>query len=95
MEKINQAQAITSEDITHYLTLLLIKKQYAKISTIITSYTELLSPFISAHYQAIAHLGLNNIKKALEAFYQAYHLCENTDRQKNIKTIIRYLNTPL
>jgi len=95
MEKINQAQAISSEDIAHYLTLLLIKKQYAKISTIITSYTELLSPFIAANYQAIAHLGLNNVKKALEIFYQAYHLCENTDRQNKIKTIIRYLNTAL
>ncbi|RAP26273.1 hypothetical protein DID74_02310 [Candidatus Marinamargulisbacteria bacterium SCGC AG-333-B06] len=95
MNKLNQINAVLSEDILYYMNLLIIQKSYQNIMDFLIENKSIITAFLFHHYYAISYLGLNQFKEALEHFYQAYQQCDNVDRKKKIRKIIRYLSTIL
>ena len=95
MNKLNQINSVISDDIIYYVSLLLIQKEYQSITNLVIKYQELITPFLLHHYLAVSYLGLNQFQDALTQFYQAYHSCDDEDRKKKIKKMIRYLNSIL
>ena len=95
MNKLNQINSVLSDDIVYYVRLLLIQKEYQSIIDLMKKYEDKITKFLFYHYLAISYLGLNLFNDALTYFYQAYYCCDDEDRKKKIKKMIRYLNSIL
>ena len=92
MEKHLRLNTPTPNDVTYYISLLLINKQYNNILSFIKKHKDKLDVFYIAHHKAICFLALGNIKKSLLYFYQSHGLCNNHKRKEKIQEIIEQLN---
>ena len=87
-ERYLESNSLSESLAKRYCDVLFALDEHQLVVGFLKTTTSFYSKFFIKHTLAVARLGLNQYKKALKYFYEAYMLCENSKKKTRIQAMI-------